>query len=180
VTLFAQCSLPDVFRREDWIVCETSLSQCQELVANYHYAGGGSNTATFRHGLFYRPNPVQCLGIAWWIPPTKSAALATYPEWKKVLSLSRLVVDPRVPRNGASFLIAASIKLIRKDPRWECLLTYADTWQGHTGGIYRATNWEYTGITKPQATWIDSKNGNMVAKKAGPRTRTKSEMEARS
>lgn len=60
--------------------------------------------------------------------------------------------------------------------RWPCLVTYADEWQGHTGTIYRATNWQYVGLTKPEATFVH--NGRMVARKAGPKTRTRSEMEA--
>lgn len=148
------------------------------MVQQYHYARGGSNTATFRHGLFLRDDPDTCLGVAWWIPPTKGAALANYPaNWKAVLVLSRLVVHPDVPQNAASFLIMQSVKAIKRDPRWEYLLTYADEWQKHSGAIYKATNWDPLGKTKPEAVWLDAGN-RMVARKAGPRTRTKSEMES--
>jgi len=58
--------------------------------------------------------------------------------------------------------------------RWQCLVTYADEWQGHTGGIYRATNWRYSGLTKPEAVYV--LNGVMIARKAGPKTRTHSQM----
>jgi hypothetical protein len=125
--------------------------------------------------LFFKSDPENCIGIAWWIPPTKSAALANYPKnWGAVLVLSRLAIDPGVPKNAASFLIMQSVKLIRKDKRWEYLLTYADEWQNHSGAIYKATNW-ILGKTTPEATWIDS-DGRMVARKAGPHTRTKAEM----
>ena len=146
------------------------------MVAKHHYAKTGSNTAVFRHGLFHKDRPDKCLGIAWWIPPTKSAALANYPDnWKAVLVLSRFVILPGDPTNSASFLIMHSVRLIKQDPRWECLLTYADEWQKHSGAIYKATNWEYCGRTAPEATWQDSE-GKMIARKAGPHTRTKAEM----
>jgi len=165
-----------ILRREDYEVRTVPLSLCQEKVRKYHYAKTGSNTATFRHGLFLKADSEKCIGIAWWIPPTKSCALANYPKnWRAVLVLSRLVVDPEVPKNAASFLIMQSVKLIRKDQRWEYLLTYADEWQGHTGAIYKATNWKPLGKTSPEATWVDSE-GRMVARKAGPHTRTKAEM----
>ncbi len=165
-----------ILRKTDYEVKTIPLAVCQEKVAKYHYARTGSNTATFRHGLFLKSDPETCIGIAWWIPPTKSAALANYPKnWKAVLVLSRLVVDPGVPKNAASFLIMQSVKLIRLDLRWEYLLTYADEWQKHSGAIYKATNWTPLGKTTPEATWIDV-NGRMVARKAGPRTRTKAEM----
>ena len=58
--------------------------------------------------------------------------------------------------------------------RWPCLVTYADEWQG-TRTIYRASNWDYCGLTAPEATFV--KDGRMVARKAGPNTRTRAEME---
>ena len=165
-----------VLKKADYEVKTVPLSVCREMVAEYHYAKTGSNTATFRHGLFLKTSPEICLGVAWWIPPTKSAALANYPKnWKAVLVLSRLVVHPDVPQNAASFLIMRSVNLIRKDSRWEYLLTYADEWQKHSGAIYKATNWQPRGKTAPEATWVDVK-GRMVSRKAGPHTRTKDEM----
>lgn len=168
----------DRLRRADYEVHTVPLATCQDLVTRFHYARGGSNTAVFRHGLFRRDSPDRCLGVAWWIPPTKSCALAAYPaNWRAVLVLSRLVVIPNVPKNAASFLIMQSVRLIRCDPRWECLLTYADKWRGHTGAIYLATNWTPCGETAPEATFVDS-SGRLVARKAGPHTRTRAEMAA--
>jgi hypothetical protein len=154
------------------------LSTCQRIVSEYHYAGGGPNTATFRHGLIRADDPLTVWGVAWWIPPTRSAAEASWDgDWRAVLSLSRLAIVPDAPTNAASFLIAGSIKRIRRDGRWRCLITYADDWQGHTGTIYKATNWEYMGLTTPEPTFVDGA-GRMVARKAGPKTRTRAEMEA--
>ena len=163
-------------RAVDYLVRDIPLVQAQKMVREYHYSRGGANTATFRHGLFHKDYPEELLGVAWWIPPTKSAALATHPSnWQGVLALSRLVVVPKVPKNGASYLLGQSERMIRKHPRWECLVTYADTWQGHTGAIYKATNWTYIGETSPESVWVDS-TGRMVARKAGPKTRTQAEM----
>lgn len=162
--------------KEDYKVVSVPLRTCREMVEKWHYTQGGSNTATFRHGLLrLRPNPAF-VGCAWWIPPTKSAAAAWWPNWRAVLVLHRLVVAPGEPTNAASYLIGRSIRLIRRDPRWEYLLTYADEGQGHDGLIYRATNWTYLGMTAPEAQWVD-RDGRYVSRKAGPRTRTKAEME---
>lgn len=161
--------------KSDWHVETAPLQDLQSLVRTYHYARGGANTATFRHGLFF--TGVSFLfGAAWWIPPTKGAALATWKgPFTEVLALSRLVLVPSVPKNGATFLLMQSVRLIRRDARFKCLVTYADEWQGHTGGIYRAAGWEYLGLTEPEAVWVDS-TGRMTARKAGPHTRTKQEM----
>jgi hypothetical protein len=167
----------DRLRAGDWIVRPIALPLATRLVKANHYARGGSNTATYLHGLFRREAfwEDDCAGVAWWIPPTKSAALATYPaDWQGVLALSRLVIVPGVPKNACTFLLARSMKAIDRK-RWPCLVTYADEWQGHTGTIYRAANWVEVGKTAPEATFV--LDGRMVARKAGPRTRTRSEME---
>lgn len=160
-------------KKSAWRVETIPLVDAQKCVALWHYSKGGSNTAVYRHGLVNCGS--GCLyGAAWWIPPTKSAAIATHPDnWTGVLALSRLAVAPQAPKNSASFLLASSMRLIDRD-RWPCLVTYADEWRGHTGAIYRATNWTYVGRTKPEAVY--TLDGRMVARKAGPKTRTKAEM----
>ena len=155
---------------------DIEIAVARRMVEKYHYAAGASNTATYLHGLF-REGEIfeeQCCAVAWWIPPTRSAAGATFPQrWQGVLCLSRLVVMPEVPKNACTFLLARSRVLI--DPvAWPCLVTYADDWRGHTGGIYKADNWQYIGKTKPERTYqID---GRMVARKSGGHTRTHDEM----
>lgn len=163
-------------RRKEWRVDTCSLAQATELVERLHYSAGAANTATFRHGLFHLESwPLVVSGCALWIPPTRTAAQATWPDnWRGVLALSRLAIECEVPTNGASFLLSASERLIREHPRWECLVTYADEWQGHTGAIYRAAGWEYVGLTKPERVYV--LNGRMTARKAGPVTRTNAEM----
>ncbi len=150
------------------------LGSLRGLVAANHYAKGGANTATFRHGLFYDD---ALIGGAWWIPPTKTAAVANWDgDWREVLALSRLVCVPAAPRNSASFLLARSIDAISADGRFKRLLTYADEWQGHTGAIYRAAGWEFLGYTAAEATFV-SADGVMMGRKRGPRTLTRKQME---
>lgn len=165
----------DQLNRRDWEVRDASMMDGRRLVEANHYARGASNTRTYLHGLFPRwADNAEPVGVAWWIPPTKSAAKNVAGEgWRGVLALSRLVCEPDVPRNGASFLIAKSISLIDR-ARWPVLLTYADDWQGHSGGIYRATGWREDGRTAPEPTY--QIEGRMVSRKAGPKTRTHADM----
>jgi hypothetical protein len=165
-------------RKGDWIVRDVDVGVARRMVEAFHYAKGASNTFTYLHGLFRKDAfwEAECAGVAWWIPPTKGAALATYPaNWQGVLSLSRLVIRPDVPTNACTFLLARSRRAIDRS-LWPCLVTYADEWRGHNGAIYRADNWQYEGRTKPERTY--QINGRMVARKAGDRTRTHAEMTA--
>lgn len=163
-------------RKAEWEVRAVNIGTARRMVEANHYAAGASNTATYLHGLF-RADEIfdeQCRGVAWWIPPTRTAAEATFPgRWQGVLCLSRLVILPDTPKNACTFLLSRSRRLI--DPKlWPCLVTYADDYRGHTGAIYRADNWTYCGKTKPERTYLI--NGRMTARKAGGNTRTHAEM----
>lgn len=164
------------FRRGDWLVAPAPLKAAQQLVRDYHYSKGGSNTAVYVHGL-YEVSTMTLYGVAWWLPPTRVACESVNKEhWTKVLALTRLVVKPEVPTNACSFLIAQSVKAIRADGRFVSLVTYADESQGHTGAIYKAANWSYVGRTGPYPRWLTAE-GRQVANKATT-NRTKAQMEA--
>ncbi len=164
-------------RARDYLVRDLDIAVGERLVQRHHYAAGASNTETYLHGLFRRADAFWeqgALGAAWWIPPTKSAAQALAAEqWGGVLALSRLVIEPGVPGNAATFLMSSSMRLVDRR-RWPWLVTYADSWRGHTGAIYKATGWTEDGETKPEAVY--TLRGRMIARKAGGHTRTHGEM----
>jgi hypothetical protein len=71
-----------------------------------------------------------------------------------VIELNRLcLLDNK--KNQASYLIANSIKLL---PNPRIIVSYADTGMKHTGYIYQATNFLFTGTTK-ERTDMASENG---------------------
>ncbi len=114
----------------------------------------------------YRRADDTLAGVVWWLPPTRVACESVNKaQWQKVLSLTRMVMVPGVPKNACSFLLARSVKLIRQDGRFVSLVTYADESQGHTGGVYHAAGWGYVGRTGPYPRWHD-KDGKQVAQKA--------------
>ncbi|MCI0335391.1 MAG: hypothetical protein L0228_19460 [Planctomycetes bacterium] len=151
----------------------------QALTRRFHYSAGGSNTRVLVCGLWRRGDWLDrdCHGASWWLPPTKTTGGSLAPDNPQgVLALSRLVVVPGVPRNACSFLIRHSMRFIDRN-RWPVLVTYADEWQGHDGGVYKALRdcgWQEDGRTKPERTYV--KNGVMVSRKRGRRTFTHTEM----
>jgi hypothetical protein len=162
--------------KNEWEVRPVCYEFAKRFITRYHYARGGSNTAVYLHGLFRKGDifDEQCQGVAWWLATTRAAAEATYPEnWKGVLALSRLAIAPSTPSNACTFLLARSRRMIDRNV-WPCLVTYADERKGHTGAIYRADNWTYIGKTKPTPAY--EINGKLTARKAGPKTRTHTEM----
>ncbi len=146
------------------------------FIKSHHYARGCSKTGVF-FGCFRGD---ALVGVCQYLPPTKVAAQSVSERWRQVLSLTRMAVLETEPQNSTSMLLSASIRWVRTlrlpdGSAWEWLVTYADESQGHTGAIYKATNWTYVGRTGPYERWVDQ-SGAQVATKSGPKTRTRAEM----
>lgn len=157
----------DNLRRAEWNVERIPHGEAVAAIHAWHYSHSAPNTGqTF--GLFHKGEGMSpLLGAALWLPPTRRAAEAVAGEaWGGVLSLSRLVVAPEAPRNAATFLLSASMRLLDRG-RWPVLLTYADTHQGHTGAIYKATGWRLDAITNAGSYFV--KDGRQVGRKRGSR-----------
>lgn len=65
----------------------------------------------------------------------------------KVFELNRLCVDGKIEIQLSKFVSWCLKELKSKDL---ILVSYADTQMNHNGYIYQATNWIYTGMTKPR------------------------------
>ena len=77
-------------------------------------------------------------------------------QWKKyaasedgVVELRRLCCVDDAPKNTESYFIAKMLMLLRKHTGVELVISYADRAYGHTGIIYKASNFECRGDTAP-------------------------------
>jgi hypothetical protein len=78
-----------------------------------------------------------------------------------VYELNRLIVNDGLKKNSLSYFVGGSLKLL---PRPMCIVSYADTSFGHTGYIYQATNWLYTGLSAKRGEKYDPENPNRHSK----------------
>ena len=96
-------------------------------------------------------------------------------EKNAVTELHRLVAVtwPDRPRNFLSrFLVAALARLKEDCPEKRLCVSFADPTEGHTGAIYKATNWLLVGSTPPAWFYRDNtgrlrhprQNGHNVSK----------------
>lgn len=60
----------------------------------------------------------------------------------RLYELTRVVVDRGII-NGASTIVGRSLQMLSERP--SAVISYADSHHGHSGIIYQATNWLYTG-----------------------------------
>lgn len=170
-----QLPLRTAFDKREWSIRAVTLELAQRMVEQHHYAKHGSTWRVYTLGLFLRKDP-NCWGVTWWIPAPKLSVDKYNPGgYRTTLILSRMVIHPLVPMNGASFLLGASIRHIADIGRYEYLMTYADTWRGHSGAVYRAANWTYQGMSEPTAIWLDN-DGTLGSSYCQGRIQSKIEM----
>jgi len=62
--------------------------------------------------------------------------------------LMRLVLLDEVPKNSESKFIAWCIRWLKKNTNLVGLISFADPKFGHSGIIYKASNWTYCGLQK--------------------------------
>ena len=76
--------------------------------------------------------------------------------WKKygdsideVMELRRLVLIDDTPKNSESYFIGHTLRWLKTNTEVKTIVSYADPNYGHSGVIYRATNFEHVGMTAP-------------------------------
>lgn len=75
---------------------------------------------------------------------------------KKVLELRRLVLLDAVSKNAESKTIGWCLRWIKKNiPYVEIIVSYADPNYGHSGIIYKASNFEYIGLSGSDTGFYD-------------------------
>jgi len=124
----------------------------QEFIEHYHYSHSCNGIqglecfALFAPGKFSIPRMVGAMMYA--IPSMPNTAKAYNPiHPDKCIELRRLVCLDESPKNSESFFIAKTIKWLRQNTDYEVIVSFADKQHGHTGVIYRASNFEFLGET---------------------------------
>jgi hypothetical protein len=81
--------------------------------------------------------------------------LAMAGQWKRfgqneadVIELRRLCCVDETPKNTESFFIGAMLRWLKKHTPHRTVVSYADQEHGHTGVIYKASNFKYLGHKK--------------------------------
>jgi hypothetical protein len=118
--------------------------ECYDFVKEYHYTkmvGAGSK---YCFGLF--ENDIL-IGVGLWRQPNGRLTYKLFDPFdlkdnSSILDLTRLCLIDDTRKNTESFFLSKMIKWIKtNDKDIDFLITYADYNQGHSGVIYRASNW---------------------------------------
>lgn len=112
-----------------------------KLVEVYHYSHKVPTNIQLCGTLIRDRQPIAAVFFS--IPATRWS--------EKVLELCRLVRKEDVdPKPTLSQVISVACKQIKKKTEHDLLISFADSTQGHHGGIYQACSWNYHTIRKPR------------------------------
>lgn len=138
---------------EGYVVKAITLDETKDFILKIHYA---RRMPPVSH-CFGLINSGQLVGIVSYGMPASNQlcrGICGDEHKSKVLELNRLCLLNN-KKNEASMLVSRSLKLL---PRPMIVVSYADTAQGHTGFVYQACNFIFTGTTK-ERTDIASEDG---------------------
>jgi hypothetical protein len=150
--------------REDYQVIPVSYEDTKPFILNIHYAKR-MPSISYAYGLLDKEELVGVVTYGMPASPWLCKGLCGEDNKKLVIELNRLVLKYN-RKNEASFLVSASLKML---PKPRVVVSYADTAQGHTGYIYQACNFLFTGTTKPR-TDMAAVGGKHPRHHAGDRT----------
>jgi len=139
-------------------VLQISYDQTKPFILDIHYAKR-MPSITYSFGLYLEN---ELVGVVTYGSPASQSLCKGIAgsEYKKiVLELNRLVLKNNI-KNEASYLVGNSFKLL---PKPSIIVSYADTNQNHSGYIYQATNFIYTGLSDKRTEWR-MKNNNKHSK----------------
>jgi hypothetical protein len=132
---------------------ETNKHTAAEWCGRYHYSGTPGGAGATYYGAF-SPDLIAVVIIA---QPTNVAGVAAkygLENFSGNMEIARVAVHPDAPRNTASRVISLACKSHHTATHDEWLFSYADTGQGHHGGIYQALNSVYVGISPARPGYV--------------------------
>ena len=130
-------------------VREVSLPDVRSLIEREHYTHSVPAAASHAFGIYLG---TRLEGAAILTPGARNAhRLLQGGRPEDVITLSRLWLSDRLPRNSESRVIGVIVRALRDEGPARVLVTFADPAAGHDGTIYRAAGFRYLGRTEPEA-----------------------------
>ncbi len=130
---------------KDLEVRKISYNDVKYLILNVHYARR-MPSISFSYGLFQKDEMVGIVTYGSPASPYLCKGVCGVEYRHDVIELNRLVLVNN-KKNEASYLISTSLKML---PKPKIVVSYADTAQNHCGVVYQATNFLFTGTSKPR------------------------------
>jgi hypothetical protein len=139
---------------------EINKAIAKDMIVTYHYSHAWT-MCRYALGVFYKTdekdileNDEKLIGVAVYGFPVGRSAVTSIIDGlgnDQCLELTRLFIHDGYGSNIESYALGQTFKWLRENaPNIKMLLSYSDPFQGHLGGIYRATNWLFQDTNKIQ------------------------------
>jgi len=133
---------------KDLVLAPIPHAVANRLVRAHHYLHSAPTGLRLSLGVFARG---ALRGVVQFnAGPRGARSLFQGASAAEVLSLCRLWLDDRLPRNSESRVLAVACRLLARHTLAKAIVSYADPGAGHVGRIYRAAGWLYLGQSEPQ------------------------------
>lgn len=146
---------------EGWKVEHVSFQSIRSFVEKHHYSHKVSGLIIQHCFGLFRPRPEffgipEMVGSIIYTLPTIQGVRAKYSpdDPDKCLELSRLVCIDDTPKNAESFFISKTLLWLKRNTDTKIVVSYADPMHGHSGIVYKASNFEYCGVTEARKEYI--------------------------
>jgi hypothetical protein len=118
----------------------------KKLVERHHYLHSLPGGTRLAFGVFVSSRLLGALTLG--AGPTNAYSLVEGATPDNCLTLTRLWLSDRLPRNSESRFLGVVLRSLKRHTGVKFLISYADPTQGHLGIIYQATGWLYTGLSQ--------------------------------
>ncbi len=115
------------------------------ILEKHHYLHSWPGGTMLSFGVFLDQELLGALTFG--AGPAQAYRLVDRARPDDCMTLTRLWLSDRLPGNSESRVIGIVVRNLKKHTPLKFLISYADPSQGHTGTIYQATGWIYTGLS---------------------------------
>ena len=165
--------------KHDFVIENIGKKDAEGLLLEHHYLKDHSRgfKSGYNFGLF-KNEPISsegilgvCIFTGLPVPELAQSAFGLQRNQQDGLfELSRLCLHPSVQRsekNLASWFVSRCLRRLRQRTMVRAVLSYADA-DYHEGTIYKASNFEYYGLSDPKKDfWIKQNDGSFVKHSRG-------------
>ena len=133
------------------------------FIEKYHYSKNINGIQSYHHfGLYTKGNfglPKMIGAMLYGIPSMPATAKKYNPiNPNRCMELRRLVCIDDTPKNTESYFVGKTLRWLKTNSNTEVVVSFADQHYGHSGIIYKASNFEYLGETaKARILMVDGK-----------------------
>lgn len=134
---------------QDYSVQLCARSEIKDFIETWHYSkniNGLSSDYCFK----LLNGDSEIIGAMIYGKIAMSGVYKKYSENESdLIELRRLCCIDDTPKNTESFFIGHTLRYLKKHTKLKTVISYADSTYGHSGVIYKASNFKLFGMTKP-------------------------------